>query len=103
MGSIDIRPFHEHYVNTINNHDFDRMEAFYSRSIRFQLDDTFQNFDELVDGLNGSIAHFRTGIGRYLKCCSTANSLRHDTPIPVPTWARSRASGRPGGRCRPWS
>jgi predicted ester cyclase len=29
------------------------MEAFYSRSIRFQLYDTVQNFDDLIAGLNG--------------------------------------------------
>jgi hypothetical protein len=43
MGSIDTRRFYESYVNAINNHDFDRMEAFYSRSIRFQLYDAVQN------------------------------------------------------------
>jgi predicted ester cyclase len=53
MGSIDTRRFYENYVNAINNHAFDRMEAFYSRSIRFQLYDTIQNFDDLIAGLNG--------------------------------------------------
>jgi predicted ester cyclase len=53
MDTIDTRGFYENYVNAINNHDFDRMEAFYSRSIRFQLYDTVQNFDALIDGLSG--------------------------------------------------
>ena len=53
MDAIDTRGFYENYVNAINNHDFDRMEAFYSRSIRFQLYDTVQNFDALIDGLRG--------------------------------------------------
>jgi predicted ester cyclase len=51
MGSIDKRRFYQHYVNAINNHDFNRMEAFYSRSIRFRLYDTVQNFDALIVGL----------------------------------------------------
>ena len=51
MGSIERRRFYERYVNAINNHDFNRMEAFYSRSIRFRLDDTVQNFDALIVGL----------------------------------------------------
>ena len=53
MDSIDKRRFYENYVNALNNHDFDRMEAFYSRSIRFQLYDNVQNFDELIEGLSG--------------------------------------------------
>ena len=53
MGRINTRRFYETYVNAINNHDFDRMEAFYSRSIRFQLYDTVQHFDDLITGLNG--------------------------------------------------
>jgi predicted ester cyclase len=53
VGSIDTRHFYENYVNALNNHDFDRMDAFFSPSIRFQLYDTVQNFDELIGGLNG--------------------------------------------------
>jgi predicted ester cyclase len=53
MDTVDTRGFYENYVNAINNHDFDRMEGFYSRSIRFQLYDTVQNFDALIDGLSG--------------------------------------------------
>ncbi|SRR6266849_2292415 len=53
MDSIDTRGFYENYVNAINNHEFDRMGTFYSRSIRFQLYDAVQNFDELIDGLSG--------------------------------------------------
>jgi predicted ester cyclase len=53
VASIDTRGFYANYVNALNNHDFDRMEAFYSLSIRFQLYDRVQNFDELIDGLNG--------------------------------------------------
>jgi hypothetical protein len=29
MDTINTRGFYENYVNAINNHDFDRMEAFY--------------------------------------------------------------------------
>src|SRR5258706_8217958 len=53
MSSIDTRHFYENYVDAINNHAFGGMEAYYSRSIRFQLYDTLQNFDDLIAGLNG--------------------------------------------------
>jgi len=53
MGSIERRRFYERYVNAINNHDFNRMESFYSRSIRFRLYDTVQTFENLIAGLKG--------------------------------------------------
>ena len=53
VSSIDTRRFYENYVNALNNHDFGRMDAFFSQSIRFQLYDAVQNFDELIGGLNG--------------------------------------------------
>ena len=53
MGAIDKRHFYERYVNAINDHDLNRMETFYSRSIRFRLYDTVQNFEDLIAGLKG--------------------------------------------------
>jgi predicted ester cyclase len=53
MPSIDKHTFFENYVSALNEHDLTRMDAFYSSSIRFQLDDTVQNFDELIGGIRG--------------------------------------------------
>jgi predicted ester cyclase len=53
MPSIDTHMFFEDYVQALNEHDLARMDAFYSPSIRFQLYDTVQNFDELIGGIKG--------------------------------------------------
>jgi len=53
VASIDLRRFFESYLTALNSHDFDRMDTFYKRSIRFQLFDSVQNFDEIIGGLNG--------------------------------------------------
>jgi predicted ester cyclase len=51
VPSIDTRPFFESYAKALNNHDIARMDAFYSPAIRFQVYDTVQNFDELIEGI----------------------------------------------------